>query len=272
MEEEDSWFHDKFILVGGLLAFFLGYVGGFWGVSRRGRRESDTKNESLDEKNHEGRLRSKGRERDLERNTRLESLLKSNWTCSVLALACVVALAIDMHLRNNIIVIQQIALWTAYYVEPAYLGIGFDPQNTTGFVPWEQFLRLEKYSSMHRDELYGLGFNTHLHFLTGVLYIIYLVVFQNVCIKLCRDRTLASQRQQQIAFTGFLFVHVSALAFSWIAHSAPGTCEVNLIPFGKLWVEGWISSIVYLLPVLGLVLICLPYLRCLTPSLRGEIR
>jgi hypothetical protein len=238
IEQEDTWFHYKFLLVGALLASFLGYLGFGGSKSHSSPQE------------------------------RLEEIVGSGATCSVLALACVVALAIDMHIRNNMVVIQQLALWINYYAEPALLQTSYRSMRAGAFIPWEQFLRIPG-AGMHRDDLYGSAFYPHLNFVTWVIYVLYLGSLYRLSFERSdarKSQRPASSRQTQIAIAGFALVHLSFGAFTWIAHYVPGAFLLKLMPYSENWKSGATSALIYLLPWAFLVLLNIPYLWPFLPT------
>lgn len=245
IEQEDTWFHYKFLLVGVLLAAFLGYLGfgdgRLFGESNRGTPQKERSPKE-----------------------RLDEILDSRATCSVLVMALVVALTIDMHVRNNAIVIQQLALWIANQVEPAFLQTAFSSQATGAFLPWEQFLRVEfPAAGMHRDDLYGFAFYPHLHFLTWVLYMFYLGSFQKLSLahgRLLKPNESARLQQPWITIAGFVLVHLSFAAFAWIGHYVPGALELKILPWRESWKSGSNAAIYYLIPWALLVILNVPYL------------
>ena|ERR1700674_4139432 len=208
IEIEDNWYHYKFLLIGGLVVFLLG-----WGRARRDPSNDPSK------------------------------LLDSEINCSICAVACVIALAIDIHIRNNTIVTQQLGLWIANYVEPAFLQTPFPLKNPTGFVPYEQFLRIQLpgITGMHADELYSFAFWPHLHFLTWVVYILYVWLFHRAL------RLNSSTRRKAFLFAGFALVGISFAAFTWVAHSGPEYLEFKIVPWVNWWQKGWVCSSLYLL-------------------------
>jgi hypothetical protein len=231
IEQEDTWFHYKFLLVGVLLAAFLGYLG--FGDGKK----TGTPKERLDE------------------------IIESRAISSVLVLALLVALAIDMHVRNNAIVIQQLALWITYHAEPAFLQTVFDPKATGAFLPWEQFLRVESpVAGMHRDDLYGFAFYPHLHFFTWVLYMFYLGSFQKLMLA---HANIAKRQLRSITIAGFVLVHLSLAAFTWIGHYVPGALELKVFPYFAIWKNGALAALYYLIPCGVLVLLNIPYLSLL---------
>lgn len=236
IQQEDTWFHYKFLLVGGVLAGFFGAL-------------------------------------QFSRTPRIPvaQVFRSAKVCSALALTCVVALAIDIHLRNNIVVIQQLALWIANYAEPAMMPQVLDgPPAAGGFVPWEKFLRTPG-AGMHSDEWYGFLFYPHLHFLTWVLYLLYLSCFQWIAVKAVRKPRRAEQ--DALLAGGFVLVHVAVAVFAFMGHFVPRTLEMNVLPKSDSWQTGAAAAYAYLLGALLLVAINSPYLfRFLLPSIFRRVK
>lgn len=258
--QEDSWFHYKFLLVGGLFSLLLGKL-------------------VLGDK--------------VMPSVQAEKLLDPKMMSIVLALATIVALAIDIHIRNNIMVVQQLGLWIANYVEPTLLHKAFDPQKSEGFLPWEQFLRNKAAGeAMHSDDLYGFIFYPHLHFLTWVIYISYIGFFQTFAISNKRRSNsplvdteatavtspvdspsarnhaeAAGERPMEwFVIAGFALVHVSLLAFTCIAHFTPRTFRFKIFPWDENLSEGGWKGVAYFLPpLISLLLLNLPYLFLLFP-------
>jgi hypothetical protein len=125
-EQEDTWFKAKFVLVGTLLASAITFLG-------LASRDASAKADQL-----------------------LKAWLRSPSLFAVLSFASAVTIGIDIHLRSNMSVVQQLGLWITYYVEPALLRTSYpanhsaskgvaapDPQVPSGFLGWEQFLRVE---------------------------------------------------------------------------------------------------------------------------------
>jgi hypothetical protein len=221
LEMQDSWYHYKFIIIGGIFALFLGQTGLSIGRSTATAKKS---------------------------TKRFNDILTAGSNYSILVLAVVIALAIDMHIRNGMFGVQTIGLWIAYYVEPSY--------PVTVYFPWEQFLRQLNSPSIHLDSLYKLGFSLHLHFLTIAVYLVYVIVLQQICLTSNRR---VRDGQKPIVIFGFLLVHLAALGFVFVAHAIPGAYAMNLIPFTR-WASGWWNVGYYLIPWFFLVAVNLPYL------------
>ena len=232
LAQQDSWYHYKFIFIGALLALFLGQT------------------ELL-----------RGRGVDLSRD-RLKRLLTADSNYAVVALACVLALIVDMHIRNHMFAMQTLGLWIAHYVEPS-----LNVTNLTGFYPWEQFIRNPNSPSMHLDSLYRLAFSTHLHFMTTIIYLLYLTVLQQICLSFRKSGRIG--RRHFVLF-GFVFVHLSMLAFVFVAHAVPSRYEMALIPINE-WKSGWVSVAYYLIPWLVIVSLNVPFLMLLRTQ-RAEVR
>jgi hypothetical protein len=219
-EDENQLFRYKFALVGGLLAFFLAHIA----FSPDGQRQK--------------------RQRSPEK--RIEMLAISSATCLVLAFAFVVAVTIDIHVRATTIVTNQLGLWIKNFVEPAIPG--------RSILWYEAYIRKD---GMHADFLYGFFYWPPLHFLTWIMYMLYLTVFQNVCLH--RSRQLAS------IVAGFVLVHASVVAFAWMGHSAPSAFQFQIIPetqcFKGITAYGMRPPVLYLIPCILLIILNLCYWR-----------
>jgi hypothetical protein len=249
--EEDSWFHNKFILVGGLLAATMGYIG-FGGPKSPQEPPGE----------------------------RLTTLSKSPSTAVILALASVLALGVDMHVRGNACVIDQLGLWIRYYVEPVAFHAGPDsnpPKSSLkNFRGWEEFLRVEASqptktvdwnhsggAALHSDELQSLFYEPHIHFLTVFVYVLYLAVFQTFA---CRRGTGLASDGRVMLIICFVVVQASFFAFAWIAHSAPQMFETKVLPFSLAYEAGYLVPLHYLVPCLALVILNIPYICLLSPK------
>jgi len=258
--EEDSWFHNKFILVGGLLAATMGYIG--FGVPGGPQSPQESPGE------------------------RLTTLSKSQSTAVILALATVLALGVDMHVRGNTCETDQLGLWIRYYVEPVAFHAKPEPDVSESFLKnvrgWEEFLResvppsptaqpkkksvnweSSEGAGLHSDELQSLFYDPHIHFLTVFVYVLYLAVFQTFA---CRRGTGSASDEHIIPTICFAVVQVSFFAFAWIAHSAPQMFKIKVLPFSLAYEAGYLVPLHYLVPCLALVIPNIPYLCLLSPK------
>jgi hypothetical protein len=232
LEQMDTWYHYKFILVGGVIALFLGHFGIL------GKQDSVAPRPS---------------------ERVLETVLSSNRTGAMLTLICVVAFIIDMHIRSNINGIQHLGQWISNYVEPTYLQATANTADV-GFIPWETFIRLPKGTT---STIYTVSFSIQLHYMTMIGYILFLMVFQNVSLRNKR------KKRQQVAVIGFVLVHLSLLAFILVSHTVRDTFNVGCFPLISLKVcslSGSQGSTYYILAWLFLITLNLPYLY---PPLRS---
>lgn len=246
-EQIDTWFHYKFILIGGMVALFLGHFGIFG--------KQNTTSPKTSEKI-------------------LVATLMSNRTSVLLALVCIVAFVIDMHIRAHLTNMQGLGHWIYNYVEPAYFRAagaktGHIPREglvRTQFFPWETFIHTNTRQVQQTNPLYRTMYSLQLHFMTIAIYMLYLVVFQNVCL-LCKKG-----KQQQVAFLGFVMVHIAILAFIIVAHTIPNSFDVRCFPISSrdCWVTGSQGSSYYLIAWLSLLIFSLPYLYLLFPSLQSS--
>jgi hypothetical protein len=129
-----------------------------------------------------------------------ENLFSSSATCTVLALACVVSLAIDSHIRVHTATAAQVGIWIKECVEAPIFG-------KDSFTGWETFLHNplsgENEKGMHADDLYRFLW-PHLNILTWLVYVTYMMVLFRTL------RTVQSNRR--VIFIGFILVHLSLLA------------------------------------------------------------
>ncbi len=209
IEREDDWFHHKFVLLGMLVLGFVAYI--FF--QSYNREDENMTMEELQKR-----------------------LLSSSATCSMLALACVISLAIDMHIRSHISTAAQLGIWIKEYVETPILG----KYNSGDFKGWETFLHnpckkehetecRPSLSGMHGDDIYRFAW-PHLHILTWLLYVIYMLVLFNVW--------NAGKEQRRISFVGFVLVHFSLCGFAWIAHYFPKGFQSQTWPFYDKFASG----------------------------------
>ncbi len=246
-EQIDTWYHYKFILIGGMIALFLGH----FGIMGKQIPTSPKTSEKV-----------------------LVATLMSNRTSILLALACVVAFVIDMHIRTHLTNMQGLGHWIYNYVEPSYFDTaGAQTANiprevlvNTQFFPWEAFLHTSTRQVQQTNPLYRAAYSFQLHFMTIAIYMLYLVVFQNVCL-LCKRG-----KQQQVAFLGFIMVHIAALAFIVVGHTIPNSFEVRCFPISATdcWLTGSQGSTYYFVAWLLLVLLSIPYLYLLLPGLQSR--
>jgi hypothetical protein len=218
LEEENQLFRYKFAFLGGLLLAFLVHI-------------------------------ARGNSRDRP-DERIAKLMNSSATCVVLALAFAIAVTIDLHIRTATIATNQLALWIRHYVEPAFLQ--------APLVGYEHYLRFGAHGtgrSMNSSFYYGFVYWPPLHFMTWVIYVVYLIVLQNVCLR-------RSRRRAQI-LSGFALVHFSLAAFAWMGHTAPPAFQFTV--FDKE-VNGLICPLLYLLPWVLLLLVNWGYVNLLFSS------
>jgi hypothetical protein len=97
----------------------------------------------------------------------------------ILALSVLVALTIDIHIRRNVLVIDQLGTWLSNYFEPVMIGRESNPKELEGVHGWEGFLRLNApgFMGMHESSLYSLLFWHALHTTTLLPLAAYCVSF-----------------------------------------------------------------------------------------------
>ena len=154
----DTWFHYKFVFLGGIFLVVTGGLGSLMGFAHRRRTIVEE---------HE-----------------LQGFLSSQLAHCVLGLACVIAVTVDMHIRHEIDAIMTLGNWLAYYAEPALSGMSFQEESDGRFLFWENFLRAQGIigTNTHTETVLGkfLGRMPHLFFLTLLLYMSYVWTLQNI--------------------------------------------------------------------------------------------
>jgi hypothetical protein len=220
-EQIDTWYHYKFILIGGLVAIFMGQTGVLAGWR--------TKEPVISEDD-------------------IGALFKSSRAALVLGLACVIALAVDMHIRNDFFGMQQLGYWLSTRVEPKGGNVQF----------WETFLRGEGKQTMQNSLAFQMLYGAQLHFFTIFIYLLFSSVFQSVSV------FVQDHRQLKIALAGFLMVHFTVLTFIVLAHTVPSMYTVTWFPGESdcsfCSVNGSYAAFPYLVAWLVLFLLNLPFL------------
>lgn len=219
LAQGNDWFKWKFLIVGGVI------MGAFTFVSLRQKINlEDPQDQSL--------------------NNLLTILFSSYYLLLVLALAVILSIIIDFHGRHNIIEINQLGLWIAYFVEPTFYGALSTESNCLNqLLGWEQFIRQGK-GSLHTDIFSSIANWTLLHLLTVIVYGSYLVVLRQ-----------ASQNELNTEYwfikSSFVLVHISILAFAIFGHTIPGN-------FHFIVGESQHLTIIKMLLILIIILINIP--------------
>jgi hypothetical protein len=253
IQQGDDWFHKKFLVIGSLVAVIVGALAVDIFNARgetKGSSPAGEDDETFDETRKPERLLSK--------------LFAANSTCSVLALATVIAVTIDLHNALSETTVQQLGLWLHHHVEPVFLGVP-EAGGRPLILGWEQFLRRPGIS-MHTDALSKLLFHPHGNLFTWTIYALYLGCFQKVAIRTESwsikrddkgiDEPQPSPSQQRIALAGFFFVHFSLLTYTVIGHGAPGAFYYSI---GQVRINGAYSGFLFILPWLMLFALHGPY-------------
>ncbi|HEX8160984.1 MAG TPA: hypothetical protein VF538_03875 [Pyrinomonadaceae bacterium] len=234
LQLQDTWYNYKYLFIGAMLALLLGQAGLV---------------KYLDETSPNQNIKS------------LKEILSSGLIYLTVTFACVICVMIDMHIRRHMLSIQYLGLWIYYYAEPAYLG---NTPDASGFLPWETFLRQEflegsKPFYIHIWEgLHRIALSTQLHFLSTATYLLYTILFQQMCLDFpnWRDSLLKNKSQSEdnipvlaqsrkmIIFLGFIFVHLSTLSLTLIIHSVSKQYEIQLFPFDYKS-NGWVAFSYY---------------------------
>ena len=216
---DDSWFHNKFLLVGGLFAAFFAYFNPF---SPMVRENTEPKSE----------LSNRWKELTRQRG----DIFKTNIPSSVLGMAFIVSLAIDIHIRHNQMITQQLGLWIKNFVE-CLLSPGIT------FIGWERFLRIDVngITGMHRDLFFSMLNAVHFYFTSIILYILYIS-----CLTLyassCRIPRQSGSRRTLLLI--FCLVHFMLFLCSLQGNIFPSTLDVQLVLWPGMWFRGDMGGVI----------------------------
>ena len=217
LQDQSSWFHYKFLFVGGLLAAFLGLFP--YALLR---------------------TRLSGERQDS--GAQLEKTLQSPLATIALAAFCSLSLMIDLHIRGNAIVVNQIGLWIASHVEPLYLGTNVFPPHS--FIPWETFLR--RGGAMHTDLVNSITFFWPIHILTVICFLLYLINARTAMVK--HERIII-----KVEVLAFWSVHSCLIVLAWTGHYLPPIFQQRLPLLGIQ--EGVFATLPYTALALVLTMI-----------------
>jgi hypothetical protein len=170
--ETNDWLFRKFTLAGGLLAAFLFRL--WWPFL------SPTATEWTFERRQNQAI------------TLLSDFLQSSPSCAILGLACIVSLFVDIQIRRSSIVINELGVWVADYGATTLVGSVDPHRRSSHFYSWEEFIRDKPPDEKSSGEKSPGGQGMHQSFataiqignlasITGILFIFYHVVFQEIC-------------------------------------------------------------------------------------------
>jgi hypothetical protein len=241
---DDQWWNNKFILIGGLFAAFIAYS------SRFTRKISDGA-----ERNNEVKVKISNVWSDF--ITDIGHMFKTILPSSVLGMACIVSLAIDLHIRSNGMITRQLGLWIQNYVECVIVERGY----YVGYLGWETFLRINNSTNntqgLHMDYLFNIIDAIHYYFTSIYLYIIYIG-----CLLFYFSRNECEKGEFNVFLFIFFLVHFTLAIFSIGGNYFPSTLEVQL----ALWKDHWFSGgMVVLTPfAISLLVLGLAWMRLYT--------
>lgn len=164
----DTWFHCKFVLLGGVFLVSTGRLGRVIDLAYPWRPQTQAPV-----------IRRKQKRKQLSEEDELQGFLNSKAAHCVLGQGCVIALTVDMHIRHELDAIISLGNWVAHYAEPALSGIEFQERNQGQFLLWGNFLRAEDESG---KTVLGTALHNmpHLYVLTLLVYVLYIWTFQNI--------------------------------------------------------------------------------------------
>jgi hypothetical protein len=178
----DTWYHHKFLLVGGLLAILLTkeLLPALHGKDRGPKPEKSTNDFDV-----------------------------TDVAVIVFGAACVVSIAADIHIRIDATMTGMLGRWIANYVEPQVSPTYY----------WESFIRHGP--SVHTSYLTQVTFAPHLHFLTWPMYLLHLWFFQEMALGWTRAEDRRPSKYPMFGVGSFILVQLSLFVFVFVAHSTP---------------------------------------------------
>lgn len=194
----NTWFHFKFLIVAGLFSGFFLYL-----------KHSQEKEEDL------------------------EALASRPNLCLLLALAFILCVTMDIQIKSKTIGSKQCGLWLAHYVEEAFIEKhynNFKYEKEKKFLGWENYLRIgpqgkkeNQGTGMHLDFVYSIFYWLPLHSLTYLIYIFFLIVYQN-CVTCDKGKGI----KDPILFFSIVLVNWMILSIAIQGHAIPSAYEYNI--------------------------------------------
>jgi hypothetical protein len=222
-DQESRWFELKFMFAG---AFILGF---FLQALLKPSLDSDA-----------------------QPNSKLSKIVRLPTMQLVIALACVVSIVVDTHIRANRNVVNQNGIWIAEFVEPVFLRTDAQVDYQKQVLAWEQFLRVKapgNEQAHHTDLFYSLTFWPYMYLITIGLYALYLFI-------LYETRTIADEEDNSpTAYSmrrfAFWLLHLTLLVCVSCTHYVPSMYRISI--FGSPLIASATVFMVY--PLMCVVLI-----------------
>lgn len=196
VDDQSRWFQYKFLFAGGLLTAFFGLFP-YAHIKTGSCGDNGWKSSEVV----------------------LNRVLNSNALSFSIAAICILSLMIDLYIRCNAIVINQIGIWISSFVEPIYYNDYW--YNQGDFVLWEKFLRIKNGAhaggGMHSDIINSVTFFLPIHILTIFCFIIYIVSVSEL-----QENSI---RINVLAFWG---VHSCLIVFAWTGHYLPSIFQAEI--------------------------------------------
>lgn len=219
---DDTWYNNKFILVGALFAAFFTYSNLFM-------------TKMIKRSDHASDHGAAGDETRTNPTSDIGRMFKTILPSSVLGMSCIVSLAIDLHIRSNGMITRQLGLWIQNYLE-CFIS------DTSRFMGWETFLRVDSHGNniqgLHRDYLFNIIDSAHFYFTSITLYIIYIG-----CLMFYFSKNRCEPNEYPVFIFIFVLVHLTMLLFSVSGNFFPSTLEVQLALWKGYWFSGDVAGI-----------------------------
>lgn len=190
LEQEEVWFHYKFVFLGALLAGYL-----FRTLLKEPK--GDQYEEFLSPK-------------------LLREVFGHVSTLILLGICCAVCIVLDMHIRANRIVINELGSWISNVAEPAIYGPDWDNSRVIG---WEHFLRLS--GGHHTDPAFHLLFWPEMFLVTVAVYASYSYVFFWQVRRQIRETNDERRLEERLQIGTYCLLHFLILVCALSTHYAP---------------------------------------------------
>lgn len=215
LDHESRWYELKFVFLGVII------LGFFAKAVLKTKIGWDRKEEHPTESEKRGHA--------------LLNILISPITLTVLTIAFVVSLSIDLHIRANRIVINQNGIWVAEFAEPLFLrnhelikSCEEKPKESCKKIMrgWEQFLRIGGLSH-HTDFLYRATFWPHVYYITILIYGLYLSVLAWI-LDPGKTDSEETKKINDLRTFSFWLVHITLFVCAFSAHYVPDIYDIVL--------------------------------------------
>jgi len=166
---------------------------------------------------------------DVQPLTKLSKVVRLPTMQLVIALACVVSIVVDTHIRANRNVVNQNGIWIAEFVEPVFLHTDAHAEYHGQVLPWEQFLRVKAphhEQAHHTDVFYSLTFWPYMYLITIGLYALYLFILSET--RTTADEEDNSSTAHSMRRFAFWLLHLTLFVCISCTHYLPSMYRISI--------------------------------------------